>query len=140
MSSPILEVHDHRGVIAQFPALRKITNTSANIPDLTSERGRCKDEVDLLNSGIGPVAVAVGPHVAAAASERAAAAAIERWSLVGGGLDDVETVTHEVFGLEVPKSCPGVPDDVLDPRKTWKDGGAYDAKAKDLAKQQGGGS
>ena len=38
-------------MVAQFPALRKITNTSANIPDLTCERGRRKDEVDLLGSG-----------------------------------------------------------------------------------------
>jgi len=32
--------------------LRKITNASTNIPDLTSERGRRKDDVDLLDNGI----------------------------------------------------------------------------------------
>ncbi len=49
-------------------------------------------------------------------------------------LDDVATVEHPVFGLQVPTACPGVPDDVLDPKKTWKDGAAYDKTAKDLAK------
>jgi len=38
-----------------------------------------------------------------------------------------------VFNLDVPTSCPGVPADVLHPRKTWKDGAAYDARAKKLA-------
>jgi phosphoenolpyruvate carboxykinase (ATP) len=38
-----------------------------------------------------------------------------------------------VFNVEVPMSCPGVPQDVLDPRKTWPDGKAYDEQAKNLA-------
>jgi phosphoenolpyruvate carboxykinase (ATP) len=33
----------------------------------------------------------------------------------------------------VPVSCPGVPDTVLDPRRTWSDGTAYDAQARRLA-------
>ncbi|MCB0611757.1 MAG: phosphoenolpyruvate carboxykinase (ATP), partial [Phaeodactylibacter sp.] len=40
---------------------------------------------------------------------------------------------HEVFGLQMPKTCPGVPSEVLDPRRSWKDAHAYDAKAQDLA-------
>lgn len=40
--------------------------------------------------------------------------------------------TDAVFGLEIPVSCPNVPDDVLDPRNTWADKAAYDAKANDL--------
>ena len=38
-----------------------------------------------------------------------------------------------MFGLSVPTGVDGVPDDVLDPRGTWKDGAAYDAQAKKLA-------
>ena len=38
-----------------------------------------------------------------------------------------------ILGLDVPTSCPGVPAEVLDPRSTWSDGAAYDAKAKELA-------
>ena len=37
-----------------------------------------------------------------------------------------------VFGLEVPKHVPGVPDALLDPRTTWKDPAAYDVQAKKL--------
>ncbi|RJU98360.1 MAG: phosphoenolpyruvate carboxykinase (ATP), partial [Candidatus Poseidoniales archaeon] len=50
-----------------------------------------------------------------------------------GDLDDVEFVTDERFGFEVPTSCPGVPSEVLQPRTTWNDGEAYDATANKLA-------
>ncbi|MCB0557524.1 MAG: phosphoenolpyruvate carboxykinase (ATP) [Phaeodactylibacter sp.] len=50
-----------------------------------------------------------------------------------GELEEVEFHTHEVFGLQMPVSCPGVPSEVLDPRRSWKDAHAYDAKAQDLA-------
>ena len=38
------------------------------------------------------------------------------------------------IGLAMPTECPGVPDDVLDPRSTWEDKAAYDAQAEKLAK------
>ena len=49
-------------------------------------------------------------------------------------LDEVEFKQHEVFGLNIPLSCPGVPDEILDPRNTWADKAAYDSKASELAK------
>ena len=52
---------------------------------------------------------------------------------LAGDLDDVETVTEPVFGLEVPTAIDGVPDSVLSPRETWADTDAYDAKARELA-------
>ncbi|RMF84819.1 MAG: phosphoenolpyruvate carboxykinase (ATP) [Planctomycetota bacterium] len=53
---------------------------------------------------------------------------------IEGKLDDVAYRPHSVFGVEVPTSCPDVPGDVLDPRTTWRDPAAYDAKAAELAK------
>src|SRR5688572_24009973 len=38
-----------------------------------------------------------------------------------GRLVDVPTKTHDIFNLEVPLECPGVPAEVLDPRSTWDD-------------------
>lgn len=50
-----------------------------------------------------------------------------------GKLDDVEYTTDPVFGLRIPSSCPGVPEEVLIPKNTWKDKAAYDKKARELA-------
>jgi phosphoenolpyruvate carboxykinase (ATP) len=50
-------------------------------------------------------------------------------------LDKVEFEQHPVFGMMMPKTCPNVPDEILNPRNTWEDKAAYDAKAKDLAQQ-----
>lgn len=52
-----------------------------------------------------------------------------------GELDSVETVTDPIFGLNIPTHCPGVPDNVLQPKKTWSDPEAYDQKAKELAEK-----
>jgi phosphoenolpyruvate carboxykinase (ATP) len=50
-----------------------------------------------------------------------------------GELAKVPTVTESVFGLSIPKTCPGVPDNVLQPRSTWSKPAAYDAQAQHLA-------
>ena len=50
-----------------------------------------------------------------------------------GELNNVETVKDEIFGLDIPAHVPGVPDDVLQPVKTWNDKEAYYAKANELA-------
>jgi phosphoenolpyruvate carboxykinase (ATP) len=47
-------------------------------------------------------------------------------------LNNVEYRTDPVFGVEVPTSCPGVPDEVLNPRETWADPDAYDKQAAKL--------
>jgi phosphoenolpyruvate carboxykinase (ATP) len=51
-----------------------------------------------------------------------------------GGLDGVEYRTDDIFGLEVPRTVPGVESALLDPRSTWSDPAAYDRKARELAK------
>jgi phosphoenolpyruvate carboxykinase (ATP) len=58
-------------------------------------------------------------------------------AMISAALSDklakVEFVEHSVFGVAMPKSCPGVPAEVLDPRGMWKDPGAYDQGAMELA-------
>src|SRR5690606_38413862 len=50
-----------------------------------------------------------------------------------GKLKDVTFVQHPIFGLQMPTECEGVPNEVLNPRDTWSDKAAYDAKAMELA-------
>jgi phosphoenolpyruvate carboxykinase (ATP) len=54
---------------------------------------------------------------------------------LNGQLDKAPTACHPVFGIEAITRCPGVPEEVLNPRAAWKDPNAYDAKAADLARQ-----
>ncbi|MDE3251729.1 MAG: phosphoenolpyruvate carboxykinase (ATP), partial [Bacteroidota bacterium] len=54
---------------------------------------------------------------------------------LSGQLDTVAYQEHPVFGVKIPRSCPGVPANILDPRSTWADTTAYDEKSKDLATQ-----
>jgi phosphoenolpyruvate carboxykinase (ATP) len=53
---------------------------------------------------------------------------------LSGALHDVEYRTDEVFGLEVPRSVPGVDPSLLEPRSTWADPDVYDRKARALAR------
>lgn len=52
---------------------------------------------------------------------------------LSGGLDNVTYQEHSIFGLQMPMSCPDVPDDLLNPINTWKNKTAYTAKAMDLS-------
>jgi phosphoenolpyruvate carboxykinase (ATP) len=54
-------------------------------------------------------------------------------AVLSGALKDVPTKADPIFGIAVPQSCPGVPDEILNPRNTWKDKAAYDLKACELA-------
>ena len=50
--------------------------------------------------------------------------------------DEIERagrLVHPIFNLEMPTSCPGVPNQVLDPRNTWPDKEKYDTAARRLA-------
>ncbi|GAB1430997.1 phosphoenolpyruvate carboxykinase (ATP) [Ignavibacteria bacterium] len=53
-------------------------------------------------------------------------------AVLSGDLKNAEYVTEPFFGLQVPTSCNGVPSEILNPRNTWADVAAYDAKAKHL--------
>jgi phosphoenolpyruvate carboxykinase (ATP) len=52
---------------------------------------------------------------------------------LSGALDDVAFTRDARLNLEIPASCPGVPEDVLQPRRTWASGADSDAAAARLA-------
>ena len=54
-------------------------------------------------------------------------------AVLEGKLDSVDFEIHPVFGMSIPKECPGVPIEVLNPQNTWADKKAYNEKAKYLA-------
>lgn len=54
---------------------------------------------------------------------------------LAGKLDDVEYVLDPIFNILVPQSCPGVPDEILNPKNTWKDAGEYEKLAHNLAER-----
>ncbi len=54
---------------------------------------------------------------------------------LSGDLEKADFQPHPVFQVEVPKSCPEIPSEILDPRNTWKDKDAYDSNANELARR-----
>jgi phosphoenolpyruvate carboxykinase (ATP) len=54
---------------------------------------------------------------------------------LGGKLAKVKYYQDPVFGFEVPKTCPDVPDNVLEPWSSWPSRAEYDKKYKDLAQR-----
>lgn len=84
-------------------------------------------KVFLVNTGWTGGEYGVGERMKLAYTRAMVEAALE------GELNNVETIKDEIFGLEIPQHVTGVPDEVLQPNKTWADQAAYEAKAKELA-------
>ena len=100
------------------------TTYATMLSDRLREHGaRCY----LINTGWSGGPYGVGERVDIAATREMVRAVIE------GRLDGAETREDPFFGLNVPVEVPGVPTEILDPRGTWADGGAYDEQAKKLA-------
>ena len=54
---------------------------------------------------------------------------------LNGELAGVDFEQHPVFGLQMPKTCPNVPAEILNPRNTWANAADYDHKANELAQK-----
>jgi len=54
-------------------------------------------------------------------------------SALNGELKDVEYYTDPIFGYQVPKHCPGIPDTVLYPSSAWSSEDAYMKRYRSLA-------
>ncbi len=83
----------------------------------------------LINTGWSGGPYGVGKRMKLSYTRAMITAALE------GKLDDVPYQNHEVFGVQVPQSCPDVPAEILNPKNTWEDKAAYDAKATTLAEK-----
>ena len=53
---------------------------------------------------------------------------------LSGGLDAAAFDRDRLFGIDVPRTVPGVPSELLKPRGTWADVSAYDAQAARVAR------
>lgn len=50
-----------------------------------------------------------------------------------GSLNQVKFKKDPIFGVDIPDSCPGVPEEILTPINTWQDKAAFRKTAADLA-------
>ena len=53
-------------------------------------------------------------------------------SIHSGELAKVEYETYETFNLQVPKTCPNVPDELLNPAKSWTGTADFKSEVKKL--------
>jgi phosphoenolpyruvate carboxykinase (ATP) len=98
--------------------------------EMLGERMRATGaDVWLINTGWSGGAYGVGNRMKLSYTRAMITAALK------GELDSVSFENHPVFHLAMPTSCPNVPAEILNPRNTWAEGAAYDAKAGELAKQ-----
>ncbi len=81
----------------------------------------------LLNTGWVGGAYGVGKRISIRHTRNLLTAALD------GSLKDVEYYTDPVFGFEVPKTCPNVPEDVLYPAEAWHSQEQYNDKYRQLA-------
>jgi phosphoenolpyruvate carboxykinase (ATP) len=96
--------------------------------EMLGEKMRKHDvNVWLINTGWSGGVYGVGSRMKLSYTRSMITAALE------GQLDNVDFENHPVFGLAMPATCPDVPTEILNPRGTWTDTNAYDAKANELA-------
>ena len=56
-------------------------------------------------------------------------------AVLDGSLAGAQFSPDPFFGLMIPRDVPGIPNDVLDPRRSWADPAAYDRTAADLVRR-----
>lgn len=81
----------------------------------------------LVNTGWTGGAYGIGHRISLKYTRRMLAAALN------GELNNAKFDTLPVFNLQYPTTCPGVPDEILNPRSTWADKEAYEKTIAKLA-------
>ena len=84
-------------------------------------------KVWLINTGWIGGSYGIGQRIPLAYTRAMIAAAL------AGELNTVEFMTDRTFGLSMPKQCPGVPSELLNPENSWADAYQYQLTAKKLA-------
>lgn len=88
-----------------------------------------KATVYLINTGWSGGPYGVGKRIDIDLTRKMVRAALN------GELERVAYEYNKIFHVMVPKTCDGVPKEMLDPKHTWADKKAYDERAKRLAKE-----
>ncbi|UII19190.1 phosphoenolpyruvate carboxykinase (ATP) [Fulvivirga ligni] len=88
-----------------------------------------KVNIWLINTGWTGGAYGTGHRIPLKYTRRMISAALN------GELENVEYNQLPVFGLNYPTTCPGVPEELLNPRNTWTNKEEYDEKAQLLAEK-----
>lgn len=86
-----------------------------------------KANVYLINTGWSGGPYGVGKRIDIDVTRKMINAALN------GSLEKTKYEENTTFHLLVPKACPGVPSEILNPRNTWSDKKAYDERAQKLA-------
>jgi phosphoenolpyruvate carboxykinase (ATP) len=81
----------------------------------------------LLNTGWVGGSYGIGKRISIRYTRRLLNAALD------GELEAVEFATDPIFGFQVPRSCPDVPAEILDPASSWADPSAYLKRYQGLA-------
>jgi phosphoenolpyruvate carboxykinase (ATP) len=88
-----------------------------------------RSKVYLINTGWSGGAYGIGSRMDINLTRKMVNATLE------GELNDAEYEYEPLFHVKIPKTCPGVPSNILFPKNTWQDKKAYDETAKKLAKK-----
>lgn len=89
--------------------------------------GKYNTKVYLVNTGWAGGPYGVGSRMKLKYTRAMVTAALN------GLFDNVEFKHNEIFNVDVPQSCPDVPNEIMNPRDTWENKASYDAAAKKLA-------
>ena len=86
-------------------------------------------DVYLINTGWSGGPYGIGERIKLKYTRRMVKAAINH------ELDNIEFYKEDFFDLQIPKECPDIPSEILNPKNTWKDKKKYDETAKKLSTQ-----
>lgn len=95
---------------------------------LNEKIARHQVECWLVNTGWTGGPYGVGRRMSLAVSRAAVRAALS------GELSSGPFAADPVFRVLVPKACPGIPPELLEPRRTWPNPSAFDQKAREVAR------